>query len=112
MRATQRRLVPRLVGIWVRCGWMEDEDYRMALAWAGLMDVETFLSRTQPKKRFKSAWWGEDLIQAVNSAPALGEGKPAEVAPALGPIGKARRATSPTPGVPIGLERIDPGAIK
>lgn len=32
----------------------------------GIMDVETFLQRIRPRKRYKSAWWGQDLIDALN----------------------------------------------
>ena len=33
----------------------------------GLIDVETFLARTNPRKRFKSCYWGADLIYAMNA---------------------------------------------
>jgi hypothetical protein len=39
----------------------------------GLMTLETFLTRTRPKKRFKSAWFGQDLLDAVNATPFIGE---------------------------------------
>jgi len=35
----------------------------------GLMDVATFLQRINPRKRYKAAWWGEDLIAALNAQP-------------------------------------------
>ncbi len=34
----------------------------------GLMDVETFLLRISPRRRYKSAWWGQDLIEALNGS--------------------------------------------
>ena len=33
---------------------------------AGIMSVETFLMRMSPRRRYKSAWWGQDLIEALN----------------------------------------------
>jgi len=31
----------------------------------GLMDVQSFPQRINPRKRYKSAWWGQDLIDAL-----------------------------------------------
>jgi len=45
------------------------------------IDVDGWLSRIKPVRRFRSAYWGNDLIRAVNEAPAIdlsrgGVGKP------------------------------------
>jgi hypothetical protein len=31
------------------------------------------VARLRPRRVFRAAWWGQDLIDAMNSAPALGE---------------------------------------
>jgi len=33
---------------------------------AGLVDIETFLARVQPRKRFRNLYWGRDLIDALD----------------------------------------------
>lgn len=40
----------------------------------GIMCLNTFLNRVQPKKRFKGAYWGADLIEAIGEVPVLGDG--------------------------------------
>ena len=38
------------------------------------IEADGFIARLRPAKRFRLAWWGEDLIEAIQNAPALGEG--------------------------------------
>jgi len=70
----------------------------------GLMDAKTFLLRINPRKRYKSAWWGQDLIDSLNG-PFLEERRAA-----IGSPLSARRR-SPTPhggrGTAPGLEPIE-----
>ena len=37
------------------------------------IDADGFIARLKPVKRFRLAWWGEDLLEAIRNAPALGE---------------------------------------
>ena len=37
------------------------------------IDPDGFIMRIRPVKRFRLAWWGRDLIEAIEKAPALGE---------------------------------------
>ena len=37
------------------------------------MDVDRFLFRLRPRKVFRKAWLGHDLLEAWKAAPALGE---------------------------------------
>ena len=37
------------------------------------IDADGWVARLKPVKRFRFAWWGEDIIEAIQSAPALGE---------------------------------------
>lgn len=42
-------------------------------ALAGIVDIDRFLARIKPRKCFKSAYWGRDLIQALDQAPDMDE---------------------------------------
>ena len=35
------------------------------------IDADAWVARLRPVKRFRKAWWGADLIEAINRAPAL-----------------------------------------
>lgn len=35
------------------------------------INADSFIARVHPKKRFRLAWWGADLIAAINKAPDL-----------------------------------------
>ena len=37
------------------------------------IDPDAFVKRVRPVKRFRMAWWGGDLIRAIDQAPVLGE---------------------------------------
>ena len=37
------------------------------------IDADGLIVRIKPIKRFRRAWWGADLIQAIEKAPALNE---------------------------------------
>ena len=37
------------------------------------IDADGFIARLKPVKRFRLAWFGEDLLQAIRDAPELGE---------------------------------------
>ena len=49
------------------------------------LDVDLFLGRIKARKVFKGLWLGEDLLNALRAAPALGDERPAPRMP------KARR---------------------
>ncbi len=36
------------------------------------INADGFISRIKPAKRFRCAWWGQDLIDAIEEAPRLG----------------------------------------
>jgi hypothetical protein len=36
------------------------------------IDPDAWVGRIRPVKRFRQAWWGADLIKAIEAAPALG----------------------------------------
>ena len=40
------------------------------------LDVDTWTARLKPRKVFKSLWLGEDLLDALKAAPALGDPQP------------------------------------
>lgn len=40
------------------------------------IDPDGFIGRLKPRKRFRLAWWGEDLIEAIRRAPELSEPVP------------------------------------
>jgi hypothetical protein len=42
------------------------------------IDPDTFISRLKPRKVFRSAWWGADLIKAIEQAPSLPQMPPAK----------------------------------
>lgn len=33
------------------------------------IDADGFIARLKPVKRFRLAWWGEDLLEAIRNAP-------------------------------------------
>ena len=37
------------------------------------IDADGWIARLKPVKRFRRAWFGEDLLDAIRNAPALGE---------------------------------------
>ena len=37
------------------------------------INVDYFIAKTKPVRRFRLAYWGKDLIDAMDSAPPLGE---------------------------------------
>ena len=37
------------------------------------IDADGFISRVKPKKRFRLAWFGRDILDAIYDAPVLGE---------------------------------------
>jgi hypothetical protein len=37
------------------------------------VDVDHFIGRLKPKKRFRMLFWGQDLLEALAAAPVLGE---------------------------------------
>lgn len=39
------------------------------------LHVNTFIARVRPAKRFGSLFWGRDLIDAIDAAPLLREGR-------------------------------------
>ena len=46
------------------------------------IDADGFISRVKPKKRFRLAWFGRDILDAIYDAPVLGEiEKPASRGP-------------------------------
>ena len=65
----------------------------------GLMDAKTFLLRINPRKRYKSAWWGQDLIDALDSR--IPEVRPATMSSQL--------AVRKRPAVRYGTRRTVPG---
>lgn len=42
----------------------------------GIIEIETFLLRVQPRKRFKRAYWGQDLIDGMNTSGLIGDVEP------------------------------------
>ena len=45
------------------------------------IDADGFVARIKPVKRFRLAWWGKDLIDAIQKTPPLGEMGEAENEP-------------------------------
>jgi len=43
------------------------------------INADAWLARVRPAKRFRVAWWGADLIEAIGKAPELGEGDAGEL---------------------------------
>lgn len=45
------------------------------------VDADGFVARIKPVKRFRLAWYGEDLLAAIRKAPPLdgGQGQPAAI---------------------------------
>ena len=37
------------------------------------INADAWITRLKPEKRFRLAWWGRDLIEAIEAAPALAE---------------------------------------
>jgi len=37
------------------------------------IDADAFIARIKPVKRFRPVWWGQDVINAIENAPLLGE---------------------------------------
>lgn len=67
------------------------------------IDVDTFIRKTRPVRRFKMAFWGKDLIEGLNTAPPLSEESdtPKE--------GKAKPSPAPRRGGARGIEEsLDP----
>lgn len=40
------------------------------------IDPDGFIGRIKPRKRFRLAWWGEDLIEAIRNSRELSEPVP------------------------------------
>jgi hypothetical protein len=66
------------------------------------IDPDAWIGRIRPVKRFRQAWWGADLIKAIEAAPALGEPEGTEKAgdlmatmPAAGVV-EAKRRSAPS----------------
>jgi hypothetical protein len=36
------------------------------------IDPDSFISKVKPVKRFRLAWWGADLIEAIEKTPSIG----------------------------------------
>lgn len=70
------------------------------------VDVDTFIGRIRPRKVFKCLFFGEDILQALRSAPALDERK-RKALPAAGNRGGGKRRRSPLDTQMEPFERID-----
>lgn len=65
------------------------------------IDPDGFIQRVNPSKRFRRAWWGADLIEAIDRAPCLRlGGNPEPAAPRK--VAKSRRGAT----APISLEEV------
>ncbi len=89
----------------------------LSKALAGIVDLDRFLMRLGPRKVFKSAYWGGDLIRAMEQAGEIGEGEP-EPGQAgaqdvdVVEIGQASRSKAHSVDrYPMGVEPLDPNAI-
>lgn len=63
----------------------------------GLVDLETFLARAPVRKRFKSLYWGQDIIDGLNgpvSGQTSGKTSPG-ISSAYGGAGSRSRPNSP-----------------
>ena len=87
-------------------------------ALAGIVDLDRFLMRLGPRKVFKSAYWGGDLIRAIEQAVELGDdGAESRRGgfPGVGVIdigGPAQAGKNRGDQYPPGVAPIDPKAIK
>ena len=86
-------------------------------ALAGIVDLDRFLMRLGPRKVFKSAYWGGDLIRAMEEAGEIGEGEPGAGqagAPDVDVVEIGQPSRSKTHSgdrYPMGVEPLDPNAI-
>ena len=55
------------------------------------VDVDHFIGRLRPVKRFKQLYWGMDLLDALKSCPALAERSDAPMPPAANRGNRKRR---------------------
>lgn len=84
-------------------------------ALAGIVSLDQFILRVNPKRAFKHGFWGRDLIEALDRMEGLGPNDPAiperrRVREKLdrGLTSSRRRGRERPPG----LERIDPSAMR
>ena len=69
------------------------------------IDADAWLGRVKPLKRFRMAWLGEDLMDAIHKAPALADRPEAANLPAASNRGnRTRRRGTPSarPGAQLG----------
>lgn len=60
------------------------------------INPDAFIARIKPVKRFRHAWWGQDLIDAIARAPRLEHSKPEIViAPVHRRRGRPRKSEQP-----------------
>jgi hypothetical protein len=66
------------------------------------IDPDAWIGRIRPKKRFRQAWFGEDLLEAIRKSPALaeksGDGDTTAQPAAAGSRGKRRRLRTTSEG--------------
>ena len=70
-----------------------------ALAPLGI-DPDGWIGRIRPAKRFRQAWWGRDLIDAIEAAPALNERPEMKRAANLPHAGRGRSRRTKPPATP------------